>query len=392
MSNTANTSASGPLRIAIVAGELSGDILGAGLIKEIKQRHPDAIIEGIAGPRMVEQGCKALFDIDELSVMGVVEIIGRLPSILKIRRQLLKHLIANPPDIFIGIDAPEFNLGVEARLKKSGITTVHYASPKVWAWRQKRVFKIRKAVDLMLVFMPFEKAFYDRFGVPCKFIGHTLADQIPLNMDKAAARERLGVKHPADHYIAVLPGSRNAEVELLSPTFVRACKHLTVHFPNLRFAVPLVNEKRKQQFLKLAAEFAPTVEFECFDGKARDVMAASDVVLLASGTATLEAMLVGRPMVVCYRLKAFTYYLAQKLVHTPYVSLPNLLADQMLVPELIQHQCEPERIVTEVTRLLEHDNQWLKQKFTQLHQQLRCNADEQAAEAVLELIKTPRNP
>ncbi|MFP2770668.1 lipid-A-disaccharide synthase [Oceanisphaera sp. KMM 10153] len=373
-----------PLRIGIVAGEVSGDTLGAGLIRELRARHPDAVFEGIAGPQMVAEGCKALFEMEELAVMGLVEVLGRLPRILTIRKQIIRHFTENPPDVFVGIDAPDFNIGVELKLRKSGIATLHYVSPSVWAWRQNRIHKIKAATDMVLAFLPFEKAFYDRFDAPCRFIGHTLADQMPLVPDTQGARERLGLK-PDGRYLALLPGSRHAEVTLLSPVYLEACKQLKVRHPELEFVVPLVSAKRREEFLAIKQQVAPNLDVILIEGRGREVMTAADAILLASGTATLEAMLAKKPMVVGYRFKPVSYWLANKLVHTAYASLPNLLADKMLVSELIQHDCTPCHIVDEVGKLLDNDTSELVAHFTQLHKQIRCNADEQAALAVLEL-------
>lgn len=311
-----------PIRIGIVAGETSGDILAAGLVRELQARYPDAQFEGIAGPRMQALGVKALFEMEELSVMGITEVLGRLPRILQVRRELLRHFIANPPDIFVGVDAPDFNIGVELKLRRAGIKTVHYVSPSVWAWRQGRIHKIKAATDMVLAFLPFEKAFYDRFDAPCRFVGHTMADDIPLVPDQGAVREALGID-PARRWLAVLPGSRTAEVGFMAPVFLEACKHLTVHNPDLGFIVPLVNQKRREQFLAIKAEVAPELDMVLLDGQGREAMIAADVVMLASGTAALEAMLVKKPMVVGYKLKPFSYLLAQWLVKTDYVSLPN---------------------------------------------------------------------
>ena len=375
-----------PISIGIVAGETSGDILAAGLVRELQARYPDAQFEGIAGPRMQALGVKALFEMEELSVMGITEVLGRLPRILQVRRELLRHFIANPPDIFVGVDAPDFNIGVELKLRRAGIKTVHYVSPSVWAWRQGRIHKIKAATDMVLAFLPFEKAFYDRFDAPCRFVGHTMADDIPLVPDQGAVREALGID-PARRWLAVLPGSRTAEVGFMAPVFLEACKHLTVHNPDLGFIVPLVNQKRREQFLAIKAEVAPELDMVLLDGQGREAMIAADVVMLASGTAALEAMLVKKPMVVGYKLKPFSYLLAQWLVKTDYVSLPNLLADKMLVPELIQHECTPANLVEEVSKLLDHDNSELITTFTRLHEKIRCNADVQAAEAVAALLE-----
>nr|WP_202606728.1 MULTISPECIES: lipid-A-disaccharide synthase [Aeromonas] len=383
---SAGSSVPDPIRIGIVAGETSGDILAAGLVRELQARYPDAQFEGIAGPRMQALGVKALFEMEELSVMGITEVLGRLPRILQVRRELLRHFIANPPDIFVGVDAPDFNIGVELKLRRAGIKTVHYVSPSVWAWRQGRIHKIKAATDMVLAFLPFEKAFYDRFDAPCRFVGHTMADDIPLVPDQGAVREALGID-PARRWLAVLPGSRTAEVGFMAPVFLEACKHLTVHNPDLGFIVPLVNQKRREQFLAIKAEVAPELDMVLLDGQGREAMIAADVVMLASGTAALEAMLVKKPMVVGYKLKPFSYLLAQWLVKTDYVSLPNLLADKMLVPELIQHECTPANLVEEVSKLLDHDNSELITTFTRLHEKIRCNADVQAAEAVAALLE-----
>ncbi len=380
-----------PLRIGIIAGEVSGDILASALIKEIQLRHPDAIFEGIAGPRMQALGTKALFEMEELSVFGLVEVLGRLPRLFKIRRELLAHFKQNPPDIFIGVDAPDFNIPVELKLRNCGIKTVHYVSPSVWAWRQKRVFKIKKAVDMVLAFLPFEKAFYDEYDVPCRFVGHTMADSIPLEgPDKRAHIAELGLD-PERRYVAILPGSRAAEVNLLSETFLQTARILKQRFDNVSFIVPMVNELRKAQFMAIKDEFAPELDVIVLDGQAREAMAVSDAVLLASGTAALETMLMKRPMVVGYKIKPLTYKIMLRLMKAPFIALPNLLAKKEIIVELMQDECQPMALADALSELLEGDNQALLEQFTDLHKQIRCNADRQAADAVLDLIESSAN-
>ncbi|NUU66021.1 lipid-A-disaccharide synthase [Enterobacteriaceae bacterium BIT-l23] len=377
-----------PLTIALVAGETSGDILGAGLIRALKAKVPDARFVGVAGPLMQAEGCEVWYEMEELAVMGIVEVLGRLRRLLQIRADLTRRFSELQPDVFVGIDAPDFNITLEGKLKQRGIKTIHYVSPSVWAWRQKRVFKIGRATDLVLAFLPFEKAFYDRFNVPCRFIGHTMADAMPLDPDKNGARDVLGIAHEA-RCLALLPGSRGAEVEMLSADFLKTAQLLRSHFPDLEVLVPLVNSKRREQFEHILAEVAPELPVRLLDGQAREAMIASDAALLASGTAALECMLAKCPMVVGYRMKPFTFWLAKRLVKTDYVSLPNLLAGRELVKELLQEECEPQLLAQALTPLLEESEtrHEMHDIFRQLHEQIRCNADEQAAQAVLELAQ-----
>ncbi|WP_187649385.1 lipid-A-disaccharide synthase [Xenorhabdus indica] len=377
-----------PLIIGLVAGETSGDILGAALIRALKAKIPDARFVGVAGPLMQAEGCEVWYEMEELAVMGIVEVLGRLSRLLEIRKDLTTRFTELKPDVFIGIDAPDFNITLEGRLKQQGIRTIHYVSPSVWAWRQRRVFKIGRATDLVLAFLPFEKAFYDRFNVPCRFIGHTMADAMPLQTDKIAARETLDIPLGA-HCLALLPGSRHAEVEMLSADFLRTVQLLRKDLPDLHVLVPLVNANRREQFQRIKDEIAPELSIHLLDGKAREAMIASDAALLASGTAALECMLAKCPMVVGYRMKPLTYWLAKRLVKTPYVSLPNLLAGKELVKELLQDECEPKALSEALLPLLcgGIEVEALKQTFLHLHESIRCDADEQAAQAVLELAR-----
>ena len=378
--------------IAIIAGEVSGDILGAGLIHALKARYPNAKFIGIGGERMIAEGFETLFDMEELSVMGLVEVLKHLPRLLKIRRSIIDQLSALKPDIFIGIDAPDFNLDVELKLKQQGIKTIHYVSPSVWAWRQKRVYKIAAATNLVLAFLPFEKAFYDRFNVPCRFIGHTMADAIPLKPNRDEACQLLNLD-PAQRYMAILVGSRGSEVEFLSEPFLQTAQLLHQRYPDVKFLVPLINQKRRQQFEQIKQRVAPELEMILLDGNARAAMIAAEATLLASGTASLEAMLCKSPMVVGYRMKPFTYFLAKRLVKTKYVSLPNLLADEMLVPELIQEDCNPTNLAEKLSQYLSEDKSAVQnrhvllQRFAELHQRIQCNADQQAAQAVIDLLE-----
>lgn len=373
------------LTIALVAGETSGDILGAGLIRSLKAHYPNIKFVGIAGPNMQAEGCEVWYSMEELSVMGIVEVLGKLKRILAIRKQLTHRLIALKPDVFIGIDAPDFNLSLEGKLKQNGIKTIHYVSPSVWAWKQKRVYKIKRNTNLILTFLPFEKVFYDKYSVPCQFIGHKMADDIDLNPDQAKIRSQLNIPSNVN-VLSLLPGSRHAEVTLLSEPFIKAVQLIKQTIPNLYVLVPLVNAKRRQEFEKIKSQIAPDLELHLLDGQAREAMIASDAAILASGTVALECMLAKCPMVVGYKMKPFTFWLAKKLVKTKYVSLPNILAGKAIIPELLQNDCTPENIAKQILPLLTGDNTVLKQTFLTLHQQIRCHADEQAAKAVLDVI------
>lgn len=377
-----------PIRIGIVAGEPSGDVLAAGMIAQIKALHPDAIIEGIGGPQMQAAGCHSLFDMETLSVMGLVEVLSHLPAILKVKKQLLAHFDKHPPDVFVGVDAPDFNLRVEAALKQKGIPTVHYVSPTIWAWREKRVHKIARATNRVLGLFPFEQAVYDKYEVPYTFVGHTMADAIPLSPDKAKARAALSLPGTSP-LLAVLPGSRRGEVNTLLPVFLDTI--VTVHgrHPECEFVIPAANSHRFEQISSMIATagLPDTVRLHLVETGAREVMIASDVILLASGTATLEAMLCKRPMVAAYKLSPLTYRIMQRLYKAPYFALPNLLANTRIIPELLQDEVNPNTLSDALLPFFEQDNSTLIETFTRLHKTLKCHADKTAAQAVLEEIR-----
>lgn len=375
-----------PLKVVLVAGEASGDILGAGLIKSLKVLNPNIEFCGIGGFKMQQEGLHSWFNIDELSVMGLVEVIKHLPSLLQIKKKLVAKTVDFKPDIYIGIDAPDFNLRVEKEIKALGIPTVQYVSPSIWAWRQKRIYKIAKATNLVLSLFPFEKKFYDDYKVPCKFVGHTLADSIPLSLKQSDALEQLKLDK-SKKWIAVMPGSRKGEIDKLAPLFINTCKIISKRNLDINFIVPMINEARKSQFISIWKEQAPDLKF-CITDNSSLAMQAADSVLLASGTAALEAMLIKRPMVVAYKLHWLTYKLANKLVKVKSYSLPNLLAESKIVPELIQDNCTAENLAIELEKLLGSDNAELLDKFNKLHILLKKNADEQAALEIMNLIKT----
>jgi lipid-A-disaccharide synthase len=382
-----------PRRIALVAGEASGDLLGAGLIAELRKRWPDAEFAGVGGDRMREAGFDAWFDASELAVMGLTEVLRHLPRLLRLRAQLRRRLLDWQPDVFVGIDAPDFNLGLERWLKQRGIATVHYVSPSVWAWREKRAEKIGRSADRVLCLFPMEPAIYARHGVDARFVGHPLADGMPLEPDRAVAHGTLGLD-PQRPVLAVLPGSRVGEIERLAPDFLAAAARVLAAEPGLQIVVPMANTHADAAFRRVlaahsdAAALAPALRV--IDGQARTLMIASDVILLASGTATLEAMLAKRPMVVAYRLAPTTYRLVKGLglLKVDRYSLPNVLAGEALVPELMQDACSPGSLADAVLHWLRDATaaQALQPRFLDLHRQLRCDASAQAAEAVVDLV------
>lgn len=369
------------LRIALVAGEASGDILGAGLMRALKAQHPAVEFIGVGGPLMQAEGLTSYFPMERLSVMGLVEVLGRLRELLKRRKDLIAALIAAKPDVFIGIDAPDFNLNIELKLRQAGIKTVHYVSPSVWAWRQKRVLKIREGCDLMLTLLPFEAKFYEEKGVPVRFVGHTLADTIPLEADRAAARAELGL--PDGPLVALMPGSRGGEVARLGALFLDTAERLRAMRPGLRFVMPCANAERRAQIEELLA--GRDLPVMLLDGKSHLALAACNAVLIASGTATLEALLYKRPMVVAYRLAPLTFWILKRMVKSPYVSLPNLLAQRLLVPELLQDDATVEALAQTLSPLIDGGEEQTR-GFDEIHRTLRLDASNQAAGAVLNLI------
>ncbi|WP_085918350.1 lipid-A-disaccharide synthase [Halomonas sp. CSM-2] len=377
-----------PQRIYLVAGELSGDILGAGLMRELNARHPGVEFRGIGGPRMEAQGLTSRFPLETLSVMGLVEVIKHLPELLRVRRTLREEAIAWQPDIMIGIDAPDFNIGLEKQLRETGITTAHYVSPSVWAWRQRRVKKIARAVDGMLTLLPFEAAFYRRHQVPVAFVGHPLADELPLENDRSSIRQSLGLDEQAP-VLALLPGSRGNEIRFLGATFLQAAETLCQQHRTLQVVIPAASAQRRDEIDQLLDVYPALGErVVLLDGQAREAMVASDAVLLASGTAALEAMLCHRAMVVAYKMAPVTHWLAKRLVKTSWVSLPNLIAQQSIVPELIQDDASPEAIAEQLSALLTDDagRHALEARFASMHQALQRNASRRAADAIDALV------
>lgn len=379
------------MEIALVAGEPSGDVLGAGLIEVLRMRYPQARFSGVGGERMRSAGLDSRVPLDALSVMGLVEVLHHLPRLIGIRHDLYRHYRQSPPAVFIGIDAPDFNLGLERRLRERGIPTVHYVSPSVWAWRRGRIRGIARSVDLMLTLLPFEARFYEEHGVPVRYVGHPLADTIPLDSDPIVARQALGLD-PDAPYLAFLPGSRRSEIEALGPAFLATVRWLHERRSELRFAVPLATPGVAERFRALLAEQTPELPVTLIDGHAREVMTAADAVLVASGTATLEALLVGRPMVVAYRLAPVTAWLARRLVKAPYFALPNLLAGRELVAEYFQEQVRPDILGPALLDLLDdrERRRELIMAFEAIHRELRRDASATAAAAVSELIEVRR--
>jgi lipid-A-disaccharide synthase len=378
------------MKVGIIAGEVSGDILAASLIREIQNLVPDVSFSGIAGPLMIKAGCKTLYPMNKLSVMGIMEVLSSYRELRTIQNNIIDYFLNDPPDVFIAVDAPDFNLTIEKRLKEKNIPTVHYVSPSVWAWRQYRIHKICRSVGLMLTLFPFEKRFYDNYDMPVKFVGHTLADEIDLVVDKNAARSELGLNNVIKNQhslIAALPGSRNSEVQRLSKPFLDTMVHCQKINPDIIFIVPLVSKKHREIFEKQIQTYKEMAHIIMVEGKSRQVMAASDAVLLASGTATLEALLLKKPMLVAYKLAPITYWIARKLLSVPYFSVPNLLSGEKLVEELIQDDVNEKNMVPKVLSLL-NANEWKDRlsTFHDIHLMLRKDASKTAAKAVVDYV------
>ncbi|MCH8543625.1 MAG: lipid-A-disaccharide synthase [Alcanivorax sp.] len=378
--------ANGPL-FAIIAGEMSGDILGAGLMHALRERYPGARFIGVCGPEMMAAGGESLFPMERLSVMGITEVLPRLPELFRLRRQLVARLLAEQPVACITIDSPDFTLSVAKRLHRRGMRTVHYVSPSVWAWRQGRVKGIKASIDLMLTLLPFEARFYEEHDVPVAFVGHPLADMIPLEVDVAAARAALGLE-PGRRVLAVLPGSRGGEVRQLLPDFLAAVQQLRAANPMLQIVIPAATAERHAEISAGLNSTGLTEAVTLVSGQSRIVMAAADVIMMASGTATLEGTLLKKPMVVGYRVGALTYFIARRLVNLDNVALPNLLAQRPCVPELLQDAMTPVALASAVQHWLDNPDEVaaLKTEFTRVHEQLKQGASERAAAAVATLL------
>lgn len=381
-----------PHLYALIAGELSGDTLGAGLMKAILRHDPQAQFIGIGGPKMCKCGLNSAFRMEELSVMGIFEVIKHLRPILKIRKDITKLLLQARPCVMVGIDSPDFNLAVEAKLKAAGIKTIHYVSPSVWAWREGRMKKIRAACDEVLALLPFEKEFYDKEGMPCTYVGHSLANSIPLEINQKAARERIALaKNCVDglgsKVMAILPGSRRGIITRMLPIYARTARILREQLDDLTFIAAAPNREKALLIKDLWLQQVPDLSLTVFVGNGQDVIASADMCLVTSGTVAFEAMLLKRPMVVAYKVSAVSAAIARRLLKVNMFSLPNLLAKREIVKEFIQEDCTPFNLSTECLRLLTSDNLVMKNEFMELHKQIKTNSDELAAQAVLRLAQ-----
>ena len=359
--------------------------MGADLIRALKRLYPDARFEGVGGPKMIAEGFASHYPIDRLAVMGLVEPLKRLPELLRMRRDLIGRYRATPPAAFIGIDSPDFNLGIEKSLNSAGVKTVHYVSPSVWAWRQGRIKKIKRSVDLMLCLFPFEEEFYRQHNLPVAFVGHPLAGQIPMQPDTLNAREKLAMD-PQRPLLTIMPGSRSSEVEMMAELFLKVAAKLLQSCPQLQFVIPAANRDRHRQLQQIITQY-PQLPVTLIQQQSLLAMEAADAVLLTSGTTALEAMLLKKPMVVSYRMGNLSYKLIKPLIKTPFVSIPNLLAGKMLIPELIQDDATVEALTAEVQKALQQEiREQLESSFEQLHQQIRRNSGDCAAAAIANLL------
>lgn len=374
------------VKIALVAGEPSGDQLGAGLITELKKHFASIEWSGIGGPQMIAAGFNSCMDMQKLSVMGIKEALLHYPSLFKIRKQLYNDWKKNPPDVFIGIDYPYFNLSLELRLKKRGIKTVHMVSPKIWARRPQRVLQIKKAVDLMLTLFPFEEAFYQKYDVPVCYIGYPLADRFPMNNDPAPFRKQFAIS-PEAKVVCVLPGSRKSELHYMAPLFLDVMQQLSRSQEHIEFLIPAATPALKEILLEQLARKGYQLKLKILDKQAHEAMSAADLVLAKSGTATLEALLLKRPMVVAFKWSPINHVWITRQLTIEHVALPNILAGKELVPEFIQKKAQPESIVKTMITLLDAKNtNAVKKEFAHIHQQLQCNANQKAAEAIIRLL------
>ncbi len=380
----------GEVRIALVAGETSGDLLASHLLAALRERLPGAKFFGIGGPRMESQGLDAWWPAEKLAVRGYFEVLRHYREIAGIRRKLKKRLLADPPDVFIGVDAPDFNLGLEADLKRRGIPTVHYISPSIWAWRGGRIKAMRKAVDKVLALFPMEPPLYQKAGIPVAYVGHPMADTIPLNTDRREVRERLGLPIAAPIF-ALLPGSRQSELHYMAATFVATARIIHErHYPSARFLVPLATRETRLLFEHaIHGEQAAELPFRLLFGHAQDALGAADVALVASGTATLEAALVKRPMVITYKAARASVWIMRRMGYLPYVGLPNILAGRFVVPEILQEAATPENLAAALVKLYEDKSAAAEMEatFTDLHLQLKQGTAARAAEAVIECLR-----
>ena len=375
------------MKIGLVAGEASGDVLGAGLIRAVRARIPDAVFEGVAGPEMAAAGCEQWEPSESLAVMGIVEPLAHIPRLLRLRRGLAKRWRESPPDVFIGIDAPDFNLGLEIKLRKAGIKTAHYVSPSIWAWRPGRVKKVKKAADRVLCILPFEPALYEEHGVKAVFVGHPKAHEAPEIVDMEAARLRLGLD--AGEVVAVMPGSRSGEVSRIGGIVAAAAREILAARPGVRFVTPVAMPKLRPMIEQQLDEAGVAEQFILLDGDSELAMSAADVVLQASGTAVLEAALLRKPTVATYRVSPLTYWIARRLVKLEHFTLPNLLTEQPLVPEFMQQNALPGPIAAEVVALLDDPERRrsISERFDRLRAELALDADQHAADSVIELAR-----